>query len=181
MPEIYEPQEDSYLMSDFLMDEIPELLIKNPNLRFLEIGAGSGINLQNALEEGIKKENIFCTEINPYAVKYCKHLGFNCIQSNLFEKIKDSFDLIIFNPPYLPLDEEEPEDSRLATTGGKNGNELIIKFLKQAKDHLNKEGKIFIITSSLSPRVDFDKFGYKFKEVAKKDLFFEKLFLWELS
>jgi len=131
---------------------------------------------------GIKKENIFSCDINLSAVKHCKSLGFNCIESNLFKNIKGKFNLIIFNPPYLPEDPKglEPEVSKLATTGGKNGNELILKFLREAKKYLEKDGKIFLLTSSLTPKMNFKKLGYKSKLLEKEKLFYEQLFVWEL-
>jgi release factor glutamine methyltransferase len=181
-PEIYLPREDSYLLSKVLEEQILKLLKENPNLIFLEIGSGSGIHLETALKSGIKKQNIFCCDINPFAVKHCKKLGFNCVNSDLFENIKNfrlRFDLIIFNPPYLPKDPLEPEDSRISTTGGEKGSEIINKFLKQARDYLNKNGKIFLLTSSLSGGINF--LDYKKKILAKKKLFFEELFVWELK
>jgi HemK-related putative methylase len=192
MAEIYEPSDDSYLMSETLVSKLPELLNKNSHLKLLEVGVGSGINLNAAMKSGVKKENIFGCDINLEAVKHCKSLGFNCVESDLFDSFKGGlnvkgnlvplqFDIIIFNPPYLPKDNQEPESSKLATTGGKKGNEIIIKFLKQAKNHLSKNGKIFLITSTLSEKVDFENFGYKFKEIGSKNLFFEKLFVWELT
>jgi release factor glutamine methyltransferase len=180
MSEIYQPAEDSYLMSRILKEQIPDLLGENPNLKFLEIGAGSGIHLETAYNLGIKKENIFSSDINKASVEHCNLLGFNCIHSDLFEKIKGKYNMIIFNPPYLPEDSREPRDSKLITTAGKKGNEIILRFLKQAKDHLEKHGKIFLITSSLSKDVDFEKLGYKAKEIGCEKLFFERLCIWEL-
>ncbi len=180
MSEIYEPAEDSYLMSETLVFELPKLLRKNSDLKFLEIGCGSGINLQAAENSGVKKENILGTDINKEAVKYCSKLGFQCVSSNLFEKIKGKFDVIVFNPPYLPKDKNEPKSSRRETTGGLKGNEITVKFLKQAKRHLRKERVIFIITSSLSKDVNFKETSYKAKAVAEKGLFFEKLFVWKI-
>lgn len=179
MSSIYEPAEDSYLMSEAIQKEVPKLLSKNPNLKFLEIGSGSGINLQAARNSGIKRENIFSCDINEEAVDHCRGLGFNCIISDLFSNIKGKFDLIIFNPPYLPLDKKEPKDSRVSTTAGKKGNELAIKFLKEAENNLTKEGRVLIITSSLSKEIDFNKLGYRTKEIFSKKLFFEKLSAWE--
>jgi HemK-related putative methylase len=179
---IYEPAEDSFLMSRTLEKNIPILLKKNSDLKFLEIGAGSGINSETAKNSGIKLKNIFSCDINSEAVKHCKNLGFSSVKSDLFDKIpKMKFDLIIFNPPYLPEDSREPKSSRLATTGGKKGNEIILRFLKQAKNFLSKKGKIFLITSSLAENVDFKKLGYKEKEIGCEKLFFEKLFIWELK
>lgn len=178
---IYQPAEDSYLMSRILKEQIPSLIERNPDLKFLEIGAGSGIHLQTALVSGIKQENIFSSDIDKKSVYHCNLLGFNCIHSDLFEKIKDKYDLIIFNPPYLPEDAREPKSSRRNTTAGKKGNEIIIRFLQQAKNNLNKNGKIFLITSSLSEDVDFRNLGYVAEEIGCEKLFFERLCIWELS
>ena len=124
---IYQPAEDSYLLSNVLEKQIPELLKSNPELKVLEIGSGSGVQLQKLKELGVK--NISACDINPEAVKHCKKLGFHCKESDLFSNIKEKFDLIIFNPPYLPRNPDEPEDSQTATTGGKTGAEIINKFL----------------------------------------------------
>lgn len=177
---IYKPSEDSYLMTNVLKEKLPELLEENPNLKLLEIGSGSGIHLQTASNLGVLKENIFSSDINPFSVQHCSLLGFNCIESDLFEKFdaeKDKFDLIIFNPPYLPEDKKEPKDSQVVTTGGKKGNEITRRFLEQAKNHLNKDGKIFLIASSLAEPIDFKKLGYDEEELGCERLFFETLCL----
>jgi len=178
---VYQPAEDSYLMSRILKEQIPNLIKQNPDMKFLEIGTGSGIHLQTALTSGIKQENIFSSDIDKKSVSHCNLLGFNCILSDLFERIEGRYDIIIFNPPYLPEDSREPKNSRTATTGGKKGNEIILRFLQQAKSHLNKNGKIFLITSSLSEDVPFSSLGYKAKEIGCEKLFFERLCVWELE
>jgi release factor glutamine methyltransferase len=179
--EIYEPAEDSFFLSDILKKIIPGLLDKKSDLKFLEIGSGSGIQLQTALDSGIKKENIFGTDVNHASVNQCKSLGFDVILSDLFSNINKNslFDIIVFNPPYLPLDKKEPVSSRLSTTGGKKGSEIINRFLKQAKNHLNKDGKIILLISSLTKGIDFK--DYKKKILADKKIFLEKLTVMELS
>jgi release factor glutamine methyltransferase len=181
MSELYLPAEDSYLMSRILKEQIPFLLEENKDLKFLEIGSGSGIHLETALNSGIKRENIFSSDINMDSVNHCNVLGFNCIHSDLFENINGEYDIIIFNPPYLPEDSREPKDSRLSTTAGNKGNEIIIRFLEEAKKYIKKDGKIFLITSSLSKDVNFNKLGYSSKEVGCEKLFFERLCIWELK
>ncbi len=89
------------------------------------------------------------------------------------------FDLITFNAPYLPLDSREPKSSQLATTGGKKGDEISLEFLKQAKKHLNKNGKIFLLISSLTPMDKIKRFNPKI--VAKKKIFMEELLILEFS
>jgi release factor glutamine methyltransferase len=177
---IYKPAEDSYLMSKILKEKLPELLKQNPDLKFLEIGAGSGIHLETALNTGIKKQNIFSCDIDPKSVEHCSLLGFNCIHSDLFQNITGKYDVIIFNPPYLPEDAREPQDSRTATTGGKKGNEIILKFLEQARSHLIEDGKIFLITSSLAEDIDFKDFCYTCNKIGCEKLFYERLCVWEL-
>lgn len=178
----YQPAEDSYFLSSVLKKEIPKLIEKNSELKFLEVGIGNGIQLETVFKSGVKKENIFGIDINPRAVEHCKNLGFNCIQSDLFENFEKEkkFDLIIFNPPYLPLDKNESKNSRKETTGGKKGNELTKKFLKQSKPFLSKNGKIFLITSSLAEEINFLGLGYKSKKRVSEKLFFEELVVWEL-
>ncbi len=181
---MYHPEADSYLMSRILKEKIPELLDaegdppgkKNPDLKFLEIGAGSGIHLETAFNAGIKKQNIFSCDIDSKSVEHCNTLGFNCIHSDLFENIEDKYDLIIFNPPYLPEHEHDKESD---TSGGKKGNEIINKFLGQAKSHLDKNGKIILLTSSLTKGINWN--NYKKKLLGKKKLFFEELYVWELT
>lgn len=177
---IYSPEEDSYLLEETIKKQVPKLLKINSTIKFLEIGIGSGIQLNTAQESGIKKENIFGVDINPDAVSHCKKQGFNCFKSDLFENLKDNFDLMVFNPPYLPEDENyEDEESKLITTGGRKGSEIINEFLVQSKKHLNKNGKIFLLTSSLTKGIKWA--GYKKKLLSEKKIFFESLKVWELT
>lgn len=176
---IYQPSEDSYLMQRILKEQLPNLLVQNPDLKFLEIGAGSGIHLETAKQLGVK--HISSSDIDPKAVDHCNLLGFTCIQSDLFQNIQGKFNLIIFNPPYLPDDSREPNDSKFQTTAGKKGTEIIQRFLKQARDYLEPNAKIFLITSSLSDKINFSELGYQEKEIGCERLFFEQLCLWELK
>ena len=130
------------------------------------MGTGSGI-LSETTSKFLDKKNILAADINTEAIKLVKEKGFKTIKTNLFSKITEKFDLITFNAPYLP------KDSQLATTGGKRGDEISIKFLKQAKKHLNKNGKIFLLISSLTPSDKIEK--YNPATVAKKKIFIEEL------
>lgn len=177
---IYSPEEDSYLLEHVLLNKLPTLIKNQSDLKFFEMGTGSGIQLNAALKAGFKAENIFGADINPDAIKQCKKLKFNCKKSNLFEKVKGKFDIIVFNPPYLPEDKKaEDKESKIITTGGKKGSEIINKFLIQAKNHLKVKGKIFLVTSSLTKKINW--LNYKKRKAAEKKIFFEKLFVWELS
>lgn len=174
--EIYKPAEDSYLL-----EEQVKKFAKNKSV--LDMGSGSGI-LALAAKKA-KAKSILTADINPESVKHLKSKNFNAIKSNLFSKINKKFDLIIFNPPYLPEDKREPIDSKFATTGGKKGDEIILRFLKHAPNYLNPQGKILMAISSLTPRKKIlqllTKLKFQHKTLAIKKLFFEVLEVWEIA
>ena len=180
--EIYFPDEDSFLLSEVLEKEIKKLSNQKLSIKILDMGSGSGIQAKTAIDAGANPKSITLGDINSEAIKHLKKTftKSKIIHSNLFEKIKGKFDLIIFNPPYLPEDKFDKEKD---TTGGKKGNEIIIKFLKQAKSHLakDKDGKILLLTSSLTPKINFKKFGYDSKLLVKKKIFFEELYVWQIK
>ena len=91
----------------------------------------------------------------------------------VFEKISGKFDLILFNPPYLPEDKREDTASSIATTGGKKGDEIILRFISKAKSHLNNNGIILLLLSSLTPKdkilSSLKKYRFK-KEILEKNI-----------
>lgn len=189
---IYHSSDDSYLLSETIKDYLRNKLNNkkvDKTIKILDMGSGSGIQAQTCKDLGFN--NILTADINPEAVEQLKQQGFNSIKTDLFSNISKSnnnqnkFDLILFNPPYLPEDKREPEDSRLNTTAGKKGYEIIIKFLEQAKSYLKEDGAILLLFSSLSqPNVIIKKandLGYKLKLLSSKKLFFEELFVYEIK
>ncbi len=175
---IYQPAEDSYLL-----ESVIKLYVKDKSV--LDMGSGSGILAESALRNGAK--SVTAVDINQDSIKILKNKKINAIKSNLFEKVHKSkkFDIILFNPPYLPEDKREDKVSSLATTGGKRGDEIIIKFLEQAPKHLNNGGIILLLLSSLTPQDKILKLigkqSLKHKLIASKKIFFEELFVWEIS
>src|SRR3989338_844960 len=175
---IYVPKEDSFLLQRNL-----KFYVRNKI--FLDVGTGSGI--QSIEAKKCEAKSILALDINEEAIKDLKKQEINTVKSNLFSNIKkeEKFDVIAFNPPYLPRDKREDKESRKITTGGKRGDEIIVKFLKQAKDHLKKEGVILLVLSSLTPRGNRDSLLKKqrmsFKVIDEEKLFFEKIQLLEIK
>lgn len=176
---IYQPAEDSYLLSNTLKEYLKDK--KNKDISILDMGSGFGIQAQTCKDLGFT--NILVADINPEVISHLKRKGFRTIQSDLFLNIDKKFDIIIFNPPYLPEDKREPKDSQIATTAGKQGYEIIIRFLEQVKKHLNRNGKILLLFSSLSqPKIILAKFkglDLCIKLLSKENFFFEELFVFE--
>ena len=149
----------------------------------LDIGSGSGIVSSYCKSNGFK--NIISSDIDPDAIRHLKKKGLNPIKSDLFEKLDHQFDLIIFNPPYLPFDIREPKDSQTATTGGRFGYELILRFLDSAINHIKEDSIILLLYSSLShPKKisnHIKNLGLKKQLINKKSLFFEKLYVYKIT
>ena len=171
---IYEPAEDS----DLILEQVKEFV--KPGMKVLDVGCGSGVLSRAAKDLGAE---VLAFDINPECVEHVKTLGINAVVSDLFENVEGKFDLIIFNPPYLPKDEREPEDSALSTTGGETGSEIIDSFLQEAHKFLNENGKILLLFSSFSLDVLdlFDIYGYKYEMISRQKLDFEELFVYVLK
>ena len=123
------------------------------NYRVLDLCTGSGcIGISLALLNS--KINVDLADISTKALEVAeaniKHHALNdrvrCIQSDLFTNIQGKYDLIISNPPYVPLHEYEAQAAELkkepaiALVAGKDGLEIIDKILRQTKQHLNPNG-----------------------------------------
>jgi release factor glutamine methyltransferase len=175
---MYTPAEDSFFLSEILEKELKN---SKKDLTFLDMGCGACIQSITA-NKFLDKNNILCVDIDKEALEQAENLGFKYVKSDLFKTIKEKFDIISFNAPYLP---EHKYDKKKDTTGGKKGDETIVKFLKQAKSHLNKSGKIFLLFSSHTPKdkieKEIKKNKYKIKNIHEKILFMEKLSVYELS
>ena len=177
---VYVPAEDSYLLADNL--EIEE------GQSVLEIGTGSGIV---AMYASRLTDRITVTDINFDACILAeKNFNDNNIENieilfgNLFEPVKNrKFDVILFNTPYLPTEEDDVIDDTInyAFDGGLNGRKVIDLFLDEVKNHLNDGGIVQMIQSSLSGNQEtldrLDGMGFIAEIKASEHFFFEDITL----
>src|SRR3989344_3029267 len=129
---IYEPREDSFLLQKYVE--------KYSKGRVLDMGTGSGIQALTAMK---RTKDVLAVDVDEYTVFYAKRKGVKTIQSDLFDNVEGKFDLIIFNPPYLPKEINENEQVSRLVSGGREGKELIEEFFNKARDYLNQDRKIF--------------------------------------
>ena len=177
---VYIPAEDSYMLAD-------NLEIK-PNQSVLEIGTGSGIV---AMYASRLTDRITVTDINFDACELArKNFADNGIENieilfgNLFEPVENrKFDVILFNTPYLPTEDDEIIDDTInyAFDGGLNGRKVIDMFLNEVGNHLNDGGIVQMIQSSLSDNEEtlekFDNLGFIAEIKEKEHFFFEDITL----
>ena len=154
---IYTPAEDTHLLCSAAQREV------RPADHVLEVGTGSGII---AAELSKLAASVVATDINPFAVAYAHAQGIDVIRTDLFAGLKGLFDLVVFNPPYLPTKADERIDDWLeyALDGGESGRVVIGRFAGEVSRVLAPQGRILVLISSLTglPEVTelFTKNGY---------------------
>lgn len=170
---MYKPNLDSFLLIDSIKNYLGDSA--------LEIGTGSGIVSEFLLRYF---RNVVATDIDFKSLLYCKtntnsKITLICCDATI--AISGKFDLIVSNPPYLPND---PFYDR-TIHGGITGIEETIHFIESGLTNLKKNGYMILIVSSLSDILKIDKFICKKKLnkkiINKKKLFFETLYVYELS
>ena len=170
---VYPPAEDSELLLECALKEVKE------NDEVLEVGVGSGY-----VSERLKSmcRFLLATDINPFACKFARDKGIEVIRTDLVKGIRKKFTLILFNPPYLELDEYERVGDWLekAIDGGKHGIEVMCRFLDEVKEVLDEKiGRIIMIVSSFNiPKIfeEIERRGFEWEVVGRRYLFFEELY-----
>ena len=177
---VYVPAEDSYMLADNLEITRGESV--------LEIGTGSGIV---AMYASRLTDRITVTDINSDACLLAERnfkdnniKNIEILFGNLFEPVKTrKFDVILFNTPYLPTEEDEVIDDTInyAFDGGLNGRKVIDIFLNEVGNHLNDGGIVQMIQSSLSDNQKtldrLDELGFIAEIKASEHFFFEDITL----
>lgn len=129
---------------------------KNP--RILDLCTGSGC-IAAALATELPQAAFVASDICENALKVAReNLDFArdrvvFLQSDLFQKVRGPFDLIVSNPPYLPtslFESAMPEVSRweprFAHDGGKTGLDFVTRILQSAPQFLNEGGLLLMET-----------------------------------
>ncbi|AGI86345.1 methyltransferase related protein [Candidatus Methanomethylophilus alvi Mx1201] len=175
-PGVYPPSEDSIFLTESLDIRIGE--------KVLEIGTGSGIvSIQCALNGA----DVVCGDINPRAVALARRnaaangVDIDVRETDVYSNIEGRFDTIVFNLPYLPV-EDEGELAK-AWSGGPDGLGPLPRLLEGAPEHLLPDGRVVVVVSSLMDRAGLDKTleGYEVKVLGELPLFFERLQVLEIK
>ncbi|MFH1256430.1 MAG: HemK2/MTQ2 family protein methyltransferase [Candidatus Diapherotrites archaeon] len=172
---VYAPREDSFLLAQSVE------VMKGASV--LDLGCGSGIQGINALALGAAK--VLFADLNKNALENAllnaEKLGFaekaTARESDLFSKINEKFDCIIFNPPYVET--EKITEGERDVAGGRNGREVLDRFLAEFPRHLAEGGACFFLQSDLNGVKEtesaLEKAGLSFSVIARKRIFFEEL------
>lgn len=123
--------------------------------RILEVGTGPFAILSIYIT---KKKKVEVTAVDIYTgfvenakwtAKY-NSVFINFLKSDLLSNVKGLFDIVFFNPPYLPEEyarQRKKKSShcfRLVYNGGPNGLETIRRFLEQVSVVLHRNSKVLL-------------------------------------
>jgi len=169
--QVYTPSDDTFLMIEALST------ISLHDKDVLDIGTGSGILGLLCAQRGA---HVTVVDIEGSVLENIKiaarklNLTLNAVRSDLFSEIATArFDVVLFNPPYLPSGKiEDP-----AVDGGNCGVRLIDRFLGDLSLHLKDGGFALLLVSSLNyPSRIIDRYReLSFRVAASRKLFFEEL------
>lgn len=172
--------------TESLVEETNNLIkkhFKNQKVNILDIGTGSGI-IAITLNKLNNNCRITATDISKKALKVAKKnqknhkTNIKFKKTDLYKGIKNKFDVVISNPPYIENDSKYVEknvkenEPSLALFGGKDGLDYYRKILKNIKQIIKKEHVIaFEIGEHQGKRVKelIKKEFPKDKIIVKKD------------
>lgn len=169
--------------TEILARKAIDVINKNNLKSALDIGTGTGILACTIAKYTLSKSTALDVSDNALKIaeENIKNLDLSekvkTLKSNLFEKVSEKYDLIVSNPPYIPLSEkatiqkEVTFDPDLALyTKDKKGLEFYEKISKNAKNYLNKNGYLLFemgLGQSEDIKQILEQEGYKNIQIEK--------------
>ena len=185
------PQPDTEILVEEVINMCRNINCSEPEktIKVLDLCTGSGA-IGISIAKNIEKCEITLSDISYDALEIAQKNSaevtgdtqnnkIKIIQSDLFEKIEEKFDIIVSNPPYIEtktiqtLDKEVQMEPRIALDGGEDGLDLYRRIIKEAYKYLYNNGilALEIGYNQKDKVINLLKESNMYKEIySKKDL-----------
>lgn len=156
---------------------------------------GSG-EVCEALASTLQDSICICTDVNCLAVQKTGRLlaqtgilNTDMVMTDMFTALRPGteFDVIVFNPPYVPTDEEELQralqsrDISASWAGGKDGRQVIDTFLSDVGDFLSRNSVVYLVLLDANKPEEVmenaRRLGYSVKTVKQRKAGIEQLYI----
>lgn len=148
-PEVYPPKPATLLLAD-----TASKVVKSRD-NFLEVGTGSGA-VAIAVAKFVKGSKVVASDISKKAIKVThanaqlNKVKIKTVVGNLFKPFKaGSFNVIAIHPPAVPYLAHATwgftRGMAVATNGGPDGSQTLVKSISQAERYLKPGGKLLLL------------------------------------
>ena len=158
-PQVLIPRPETEHVVERVLDLMKDAAAGSACPRIVDVGTGSGC-IAVALAKELPRAEVHATEISPGALEIARA---NAARNNLQHRIEfyetdllagiehDAFDVVVSNPPYVGLAEEDQVqlevrkfEPRVAVFAGESGLEIIHRLVPQAHEALKPGGWLVV-------------------------------------
>lgn len=150
-----DPRPDSETLVEAVLKYFPN---KGAPLKILDLGTGTGCLLIALLSEyphaqgtGVDVSDHALKAAHSNAIRLLEGDRVTFLKSNWFENVSHTYDVIISNPPYIPLDDYKSLEANVrdydpmrALVAGQDGLDCYRTIISKAASFLNPGGKLFL-------------------------------------
>lgn len=147
------PREDTEILVQKAINIVGHMVHHHKQIKILDMCTGTGC-IAISLAKYIQNAEVDAVDISEEALFVAKqnaelnNVRINFIHSDLFENVKDKYDMIVSNPPYIIADEikklqkEVQKEPIIALDGGIDGLDYYKEISKKAINYLKKDGDL---------------------------------------
>lgn len=148
-PEVYPPKPATLLLAEAVTK------IVKPNDKVLEVGTGSGA-VAIAVAKFVQGTDVTASDINPEAINTVlinaklNNIQLKTVTGDWYKPFKpNSFDVIVVHPPAVPYPKNKTwglsKGMTVATNGGFDGSELVVRSITEAIKYLKPGGNLLLL------------------------------------